>query len=526
MSTREKLQSAAANTFGWSRLRPEQRTAMEHLVEGRDVLVVLPTGAGKSAIYQVPGLLLPGPTLVVSPLTALQRDQVAAIAESHAPRAVAVNSAQAAKVSERAWDAVDTGEAEYLFLAPEQLAKEEVLRQLDEVAPSLFVVDEAHCVSVWGHDFRPDYLRLSEVIERLGHPRVLALTATADGPVRDDIVRHLGMRDPVRVVAGFDRPNLHLAVRHAVDDKGKREGVVDWVTAAPKPGLVYAATRKDTERYAEALGDRTAAYHAGLKASERRRVHDRFMAGELDVVVATSAFGMGIDKPDVRFVAHASAPESLDSYYQQIGRAGRDGERADAMLFYRAEDLGLQRFLTSHRQDTDGVRQVAEAVREHEGAANPREIGDAVDQSRRRAMNNLNLLEQAHLVSFSPHGVDYRGDEAEDVAPRVAEIAEQRRRLDRSRVEMLREYAETRSCRRQFLLGYFGETLDEPCGFCDTCEAGTARGHTVGGKFSPGSEVRHERWGTGRVVHGEPDRVTVLFGEAGYRTVKPDHLRS
>ncbi|NYI89780.1 ATP-dependent DNA helicase RecQ [Amycolatopsis endophytica] len=525
MSRTDEIRRTARETFGWPELRDDQLTAMAALLDGHDVLAVMPTGSGKSAIYQVPALLLDGPTLVVSPLTALQRDQVGQIEDSDAPAAVAVNSTQSARTTHRAWDSVTHGDAEYLFLAPEQLAKTEVLEQLDEIRPSLFVVDEAHCVSAWGHDFRPDYLRLGHAIERLGRPRVLALTATAGGPVRDDIVEHLGLRDPVLVVSGFDRPNLHLAVHRATGDDEKRDAVLAWVRDAPKPGLVYAATRKDSERYAEELG--ALAYHAGMKAADRRRVHDDFLDGRADVVVATSAFGMGIDKPDVRFVVHASVPESVDSYYQQIGRAGRDGERADAILFYRPEDLGLQKFLTSRRFDDDGVREVAETLREQDSPSDPQEIDGEVGQSHRRAMNNLNLLEQTGLVEETGQGrFSYSGGDPRKATERAAEVAEQRGKLDRTRVEVMREYAETSSCRRQFLLGYFGETLDEPCRFCDTCEAGTARDHApADGEFQPGAAVRHAEWGTGRIVHREADKVTVLFDEAGYRSLSLPAVR-
>ncbi|GAA5152497.1 ATP-dependent DNA helicase RecQ [Amycolatopsis dongchuanensis] len=521
MSRRDELRDAAKQTFGWDRLLPDQLTAMEQLLGGRDVLVVMPTGSGKSAIYQVPALLRPGPTLVVSPLTALQRDQVNQIAESEAPEAVAVNSAQRSRDSKDAWESIEEGDAEYLFLSPEQLAKEEVLRRLDEVRPSLFVVDEAHCVSAWGHEFRPDYLRLSPVIERLGHPPVLALTATAGGPVRDDIVTHLGMHDPVQVITGFDRPNLHLAVHWFATDEEKRQALAEWVAQAPKPGLVYTATRKDSERYAEELGPAAAAYHAGMKASDRKDVHERFLADELEVVVATSAFGMGIDKPNVRFVAHASIPESLDSYYQQIGRAGRDGEPAEALLFYRPEDLGLQRFLTARRLDEEGVREVAEAVREADGPVAPQDVDEAVDQSHRRAMNNLNLLEQADVVEVRDGEFDYRDDAPEDPTEEVSEVSEKQKELDRTRLEVMRQYADTQSCRRQFLLGYFGETLAEPCGNCDTCEAGTAaeQAQFTDAEYPPDAKVRHREWGTGRVVHREADRMTVLFDEGGYRTL-------
>jgi ATP-dependent DNA helicase RecQ len=295
----------------------------------------------------VPALLLDGPTLVVSPLIALQRDQLEGIQDTRAPEAVAVNSTQRGGEHKQAWEAIRQGEAEYAFLSPEQLAKDEVVDALADLGVSLFVVDEAHCVSAWGHDFRPDYLRVGHVIERLGHPKVVALTATAALPVRRDIVRRLGLREHREVIASFDRPNLHLVVERFTEDLDKRHSVVTWVRAltadpATRRGLVYVASRKDTEFYADELarsGVTVAAYHAGMKAADRERVHEQFLADELDVVVATSAFGMGIDKPDVRFVAHASVPESLDSYYQQIGRAGRDGQPAEITLFYRPEGL-------------------------------------------------------------------------------------------------------------------------------------------------------------------------------------------
>ena len=310
----------------------------------------MPTGGGKSAVYQIPALLVPGPTVVVSPLIALQRDQVMALRKRIAGSAVRANSEISRAAYREAFRAVRTGEAEFLFLAPEQLAKPETMAALRDAAPSIFVVDEAHCISSWGHDFRPDYLRLGEVIAELGHPTVIALTATAAPPVRAEIVERLRLREPELVVRGFDRPNIFLEVVHELDAAAKREAAVLRAAGSAKPGIVYVATRRAADEYAAELAEiglAAAAYHAGLPVAERDRVQQEFMDGALDVVAATTAFGMGIDKADVRFVMHADVADSLDSYYQEIGRAGRDGAPALACLFYRPEDLGLRRFFAA-----------------------------------------------------------------------------------------------------------------------------------------------------------------------------------
>jgi ATP-dependent DNA helicase RecQ len=530
MTTR--LQQVAAETFGWDALHPEQLAAMEPLMEGHDVLAVLPTGAGKSAIYQVPALLLPGPTLVVSPLLALQEDQVDGIESSEAPEAVAVNSAQRTSERRHAWRAVEEGEAEYLFLSPEQLAKDEVVDELAGLGISLFVVDEAHCVSAWGHDFRPEYLRLGGAIARLGHPPVVALTATAAQPVREDIVERLRLRDHREVVASFDRPNLRLAVAHATEDRRDREELVVRVQAlmaepGTRSGLVYTSSRKDAEHYADALaqlGVRAAAYHAGLPAGRRSQVHEGFLDGSVAVVVATSAFGMGIDKPDVRFVLHASPPESLDSYYQQIGRAGRDGDPAEIALFYRPEDLNLQRFLTAHKAPVKALARVADALRGREAPVRPTDLGRELELSSAKRTRAVNLLEQAGAVGTTEDGqlvyLDPQMGTGEAVE-RAVEVARTHQRLTRSRIEMVRGFAETTGCRRQFLLGYFGEELSSPCGHCDTCDAGTAHEQPpeVKGPFRRGSTVEHREWGRGLVMSLEQDRLTVLFEETGYKTL-------
>jgi ATP-dependent DNA helicase RecQ len=513
------LQAAATRIFGWDELRPDQVTAMAAALDGRDVLAVMPTGSGKSAIYQVPSVLLDGATLVVSPLIALQEDQIAGLADTEAPAGVAINSTSAARAS---WDAVRRHEADYIFAAPEQLAKDDVLQRLGEAELSLIVVDEAHCVSAWGHDFRPDYLRLADAFERLGPGvPVIALTATASVVVRKEIAERLRLRDPVTVVASFDRPNLDLTVEHHLDDDPKRAAVLDCVAQLPGPGLLYTATRKDAETYADALRERgltAAAYHAGMSAGDRERVHEGFRDDEYHCVAATSAFGMGIDKPNVRFVVHASAPDSLDTYYQQIGRGGRDGEPARAVLFYRAEDLGLARFFTTHRPDEDLLWRLYSVL------GTPKKlkhIREELGEKGRKLTNALNLLDDAGMIRSTKKGFvagDARAEEAVDAAVHVVELRE---RVDQSRVEMMRGYAETAGCRRQFLLAYFGEQLAEPCGHCDRCRAGLSEEDAHGDEppIAVDTEVRHREWGHGVVIGGEDDRVTVLFDDHGYRTL-------
>ncbi|MDI1463053.1 RecQ family ATP-dependent DNA helicase [Catellatospora sp. KI3] len=526
----DQLREVAGRVFGWPSLRPAQEEAMAQVMAGRDTLVVSPTGSGKSAIYQVPAMLVGGPTIVVSPLIALQRDQVQSLLERGAADAHVVNSSRPDSANAAAFEALRAGAAEFLFLAPEQLAKDDVVAELAEAKPSLFVVDEAHCVSSWGHDFRPDYLRLGEVVARLGHPTVLALTATASPPVRADIVERLGMRDALQLVKGFDRPNIRLEVSREITEREKRREIVDRIIALDPPGLLYVQTRAETEEYAQALaeaGEEAYAYHAGLSAAERARVHDAFLASDRVIVVATSAFGMGIDKPGVRFVVHAAPAESLDSYYQQIGRAGRDGDPAAAVLYFRPEDLRLPRFFSSGTVDEELLTLVSTALI---AADRPVDIDDLVaelDVTRARITRAANLLQQAEALTSGPEGLRWSGGTPEQAVAAAAQEAEQQRTIELTRVEMMRGYAETDDCRRQFLLGYFGEQLPGLCGNCDTCAAGTAQDDAAAdGEFAVQARVRHAEWGPGIVMRTEPDRITVLFDEVGYRTLSLKAVRA
>jgi ATP-dependent DNA helicase RecQ len=535
-----RIREVARELLGFTDFRPGQEEAMQSVVAGQDTLAVLPSGAGKSAVYQVAGQLTDGPVLVVSPLIALQRDQVGRLDELDGldGEAAQLNSAQSAGDQRAALEGLADGTVRYLFLAPEQLTKPEVVEAVGATTPALFVVDEAHCVSAWGHDFRPDYLRLGSVIEQLGHPTVLALTATAAPPVRAEIVERLGMRDARTVVAGFDRPEIRLEVEQHADAFGKQQAVLDRVLAEVGedhvPGIVYSATRKGTEELAAELTDRglrAAAYHAGLRKADREDTQRAFMDDELDVVVATTAFGMGIDKPDTRFVVHAEPADSVDSYYQEIGRAGRDGEPALAVLVYRQEDLGLRRFFAAGVPAEEELQQVAGLV----GAAEAAGLDDGVDVKLLREgtgrgatplARDLNLLEQVSAVVLDDEGAAHPADDAPspgEAAAAARELAEHHERVDQSRVEMMRGYAETTECRRQFLLGYFGEQLEKPCGNCDNCSAGLSQEQPAADDgdtpFPAQTPVEHAEWGPGVVMRVEDDRVVVLFEEVGYKTL-------
>jgi ATP-dependent DNA helicase RecQ len=476
---------------------------------GRDVLAVLPTGGGKSAIYELAGLLRGGPTVVVSPLIALQDDQLAHLEAAGLPATV-LNSAQSA--GKRAAALVEAcGPDEFVFVSPEQLANAETREALRRARPGLFVVDEAHLVSQWGRDFRPDYLRLGAQADELGASVRIALTATAAPPVRREICLRLGLRDPEVVIGDFDRPHIELSVHHVRSPADKQRLIAQVAGELDGSGIVYAATHAGAEAARDTLvgaGERVSLYHAGLGAAARRRAMAEFLDGPARIVAATVAFGMGVDKPDVRWVLHADVPVSLDAYYQELGRAGRDGERAEARLLYRPEDVGAARHLTARGVSEAVVAEVADAL-----AA----VG-TVESGPRSQTLALARLVDVGAAEWAPDGrVSWTG--ALDVAGALAAAraeGEREREVERSRLEMMRRYAEHTGCRRSFLLSYFGQDYPGPCGACDNDRRQPAARPSAQ-PFPVGARVVSDRWGEGTVQRYDGDQVTVLFDDHGYR---------
>ncbi len=504
---------ALLGLLGLDTFRPGQREAVQAALDGRDALVVMPTGGGKSLCYQLPALAGDDLTVVVSPLIALMRDQCARLTDLGHP-AVMLASGGDGEANRAALDAIRGGTATVCFAAPERFASGTFRAALSRRAIALFVVDEAHCVSEWGHDFRPDYLRLAGVIAELGHPPVMACTATATPKVADEIVARLGLRDPARVRSGFDRPNLSFDVL-PFDGEGsmarKRATLVAGVSMAEnRPAVVYCGTRKSTEEIAELLaseGLRVAAYHAGMAAEARSRRQDAFMRGEADVVVATNAFGMGVDKADVRSVWHWALPSSLEAYYQEAGRAGRDGLPARAVLLASRSDLGrLVRFIREAEITVDQVAGLVARLRTRAHGDGAIELEAGADRDRVA----LAVAERAGALRLAPGAGGRIRVELTSTGLDRARTAQLCRAATDRRWQSYRSierYAATHDrCRRRQLLDHFGDPepgaplgrccdVDDPPDWLPpiTVSAGRSRARAAAAAAEPGPPVSDDQ---------------------------------
>ncbi|HEX3765394.1 MAG TPA: ATP-dependent DNA helicase RecQ [Kofleriaceae bacterium] len=528
--------SRALGVFGHCSLRPGQAEVIRDILSGRPVVAVMPTGAGKSLCYQLPAVVLAERghvTLVVSPLIALMKDQVDAL-RAVGVAAVALTSAAGADEQREILEGIRAGMYTLIYVAPERFRSPRFVDALRATAGrlGLIAIDEAHCISEWGHDFRPDYRRLGDAVRLLGPPRIAAFTATATPEVRRDIAAQLGFEAPALHVRGFDRPNLHYAVERVGGGDDKSSSLVERVrTRDGGVALVYAATRKNAEKYASALklaGMRARVYHAGLGGEVRERAQDVFMAGKLDAIVATNAFGMGVDKSDIRLVVHADIPRSPEAYYQEAGRGGRDGKPTRCVLLLNHSDIKLQEFLIdASYPSAEVLRGVWKLLRDRPQLGRLASDGSDNDEVESRLRNQLGgdingATMGAALRILERHGMLRRDDEKLSASrpepgvflPLDVESLQRRADVERSKLRTMVEYAYYPRCRRQFVLEYFGDQdwadRDRRCSACDTCEA-IAHGRPSTMQLSPGElaaiknllalvDALHGRFGRMRVV--------------------------
>jgi len=481
--------TALREIFGYREFRPTQREVIDGVLDGEDLLAIMPTGSGKSLCYQLPACVMEGTALVVSPLIALMEDQLDGLREHGVPATV-VHSGLDRRERRNRVRAMADGAFDVVYVAPERFQSDAFVRAAASSQYSLLAVDEAHCISQWGHDFRPDYLQLAEARELLGEPNVLGLTATATRRVRRDIVEQLGVPEAEIVVGGFERPNLHFEVFRARGETAKLDRLEEVLTPRPDASsVVYCATRRQTEEVADELRSRefvAGIYHAGLSDRARRETQDAFMADDLPVLVATKAFGMGVDKPDIRSIVHYNIPGSLEAYYQQAGRAGRDGDAAHCMLLYDPSDRDIHDFFIENSFPEATVVESVWRVVSDEGAGehelSPEQIAEhvgrrapGVDVHPWAVETSLEKLREGGHLGFGWEGERHRVRVRDQSRVRDLRVdwegLETRRKVANSQLEDVVQYARGNACRSAYLLHYFGTSpsFGDQCGRCDNC---------------------------------------------------------